>query len=55
MKNEDEPKALCDYCQKEYPLSELIEGPDPYTEEICGKLEVVTICKDCYRESCMDI
>jgi hypothetical protein len=43
----------CEDCGKE---DETVEHTTcPYAEEISGKIVPVTICSECYHQSCMDI
>lgn len=48
----DDEQIRCDTCDE---TEDLTTGPDPYIEEICGRIEIVTLCKKCYHEACMDI
>lgn len=32
-----------------------IQEPNPYAEEINGKIVIEDLCKSCYHEACMDI
>lgn len=49
------PMDFCLSCQNEFPKMDLIYGPCPYIEEICGRKEETVLCAECYQQSCWDI
>lgn len=49
------PKDVCLGCNNEFFENDLFYGPDPYTEEICGRKEETILCDECYHQSLWDI
>lgn len=48
-------RDTCLNCNKEFPVSELYYGNDPYAEEIYNELVETVLCKECYQNHLDDI
>lgn len=42
-------------CDEGESTEDLVTGPDPFIEDVCNRIEIVTLCKQCYKDSCDDI
>ena len=48
-------KIRCSSCNNLFEQKDMIYGPDPFREEICGDDDPVWLCDDCHYDSCMEI
>jgi hypothetical protein len=45
----------CNSCGHSFPSNELIHGPDPYAQDICGEVIETALCQKCHSNSVLDI